>query len=119
MEYPRLPKKLDRRCKLTEKDIYRIRILKENGWLLKRIAKKFNVSDMSIYYWTNENYRQESLERGRYKRHTDKERWNESKKYSYCVSSAIRKWSNEKAKKRYREKKQALILAGEQSLEKS
>jgi len=65
MKYPRLPKKLDRRCKLTEKDIHQIRMLKENDVSNLEIAGVFNVSRSLIHYWTNEEYRQRVIEKAK------------------------------------------------------
>ena len=60
--YPRLPKALDKRCKLTDVDIGLIRRDFAEGVKMKELAKEFAVSLTLIKYWTDENYRKKVIE---------------------------------------------------------
>ena len=73
MKYPRLPRKLDRRCKLMDKDIRTIRTLYKYGASIKTLAKKFKVSGNLIRYWTDEKYRQCVIECAKKHHKQDKE----------------------------------------------
>lgn len=62
MKYPRLPKRLDRRCKLTDRNISQIRKLRKKGIKILKISDKFNVCTNTIHYWTNEKFRRKTIE---------------------------------------------------------
>lgn len=55
----RIPKRYDRRYKLTEENIKEIRKLRKDGYTLRALASKFNVSIQCILYHTNDQYRME------------------------------------------------------------
>lgn len=58
MIYPRLKPQFDRRRKLMPDDIKKIRLLRKRGFSLEKIAKIFEVVPCTIFYWTNEQFRQ-------------------------------------------------------------
>ena len=63
--YPKYTKSEDLRCKLTEKDIVRIRLRKRIGATTKELAKDFNVCPMTICYWINADRREAVIERNK------------------------------------------------------
>jgi hypothetical protein len=50
MKYPKLPRKLNRGCKLTEEDIEVVYSMRKNGSTLEQIGNKFKVSKSAIVY---------------------------------------------------------------------
>lgn len=52
MKYPNLPARLDKRKKLTSKDISLIKKMIKDGKTLKEITKIFNISDGTVLYHT-------------------------------------------------------------------
>ena len=50
---------MDKRYKLDNKKLKVIRQLRDDGVSLNRIAKLFDISGSTIYYWTNDKYRKE------------------------------------------------------------
>jgi len=108
MKYPRLSPELDRRRKLMPDDIRDIRLERERGRTLKYLAKKFNVTIIAIFYWTNENYRQKILERSKHQnknRKTQNKYHQESKKYIRNVNPAFKEYQKEQSKKHYNKHK--------------
>lgn len=65
MKYPRLLEELDRRRRMFAKDIKQARILKAKGISYAAIARMLNISETSVKYWTDENYRLRARESAR------------------------------------------------------
>ena len=55
--YPKFDKAIDLRCKLTHDDIRRLKIARRRGTPVIEIAKDFDVSIDTVYYWTAKNRR--------------------------------------------------------------
>lgn len=51
MKFPRFTREENRRCKLSDSDIAKIKELHEQGFTLKEIAEQFLVSTPAIRYW--------------------------------------------------------------------
>jgi hypothetical protein len=84
MKYPRLPDELNLSKKLTSEQIQDLNNdfnnlsskFKSKRLLLNFLAKKYSVSYHTVYYWTNEKYRNE-------KRKKNSEYWNKMKTLDY------------------------------------
>ena len=48
---------IDKRYKLTSKDIEEMNVLRSQGKTLKDVAKHFKISQATVLYWTDEEYR--------------------------------------------------------------
>jgi len=62
-KYMKLPRELNRKTKLTEKQIQEIRELKAKGWSIRALARRFGVDRNTIKYWTNEEFRRKMIEK--------------------------------------------------------
>ena len=51
IKYPRYTRKQDLRCKLSEKDIKKIKSLKKQGFSVSYLSCRFRVTGGAIYYW--------------------------------------------------------------------
>ena len=51
IKFPRLPKKLNKSCKLTENEIEEIIEMKKSGATYKEIGNKYNITSQAAYYW--------------------------------------------------------------------
>jgi hypothetical protein len=81
-KFPRLPRKYDRRYKLSEKQIQSIKKLKKDGLSVKVLAKRFKVSGTTICYYVYPDVMARMKEKNRKRIHLpkDKERYNENKR---------------------------------------
>jgi transposase len=52
-----IPIEIDRRYKVNQKMVDEMRKLRKKGLSCTKIAKKFNVSYHTVYYWCNKKYR--------------------------------------------------------------
>ena len=48
---------IDKRYKLTSKDIEEMKVLRSQGKTLEDLAKHFKISQATVLYWTDEEYR--------------------------------------------------------------
>ena len=105
MKYPRLPRKYDRRCKLSLSDIQKIKKLRKKGITIKNLSTQFKVSVTTIGYYIYPAMRANMLEKNR------KHRWknpnyNENQKYIRKVNyKKMRKYLTVIQNKRRRTKK--------------
>lgn len=111
MEYPRLSTEQDRRKKLLDNDLKKIKNLRNLGYSYQKIANNIGVSKSIIRYHLNLKYkekekiRMETRDARRRKnlswlakyREIDKK----SKKYRFSVNENYRKWNQEQCLKRY------------------
>lgn len=65
LKYPKLTRKENRACKLSNEEIKEIRELHSEGVSLTKLSKMFKISLSTIYYWTNETYRLRNLEKAK------------------------------------------------------
>lgn len=93
----KLPDEYDRRKKLTEGDIINVRKLRNDGYTLKEIAVKYNVTVQCILYHTDDQFNKKQKEM--------------AKTYYKGTSKAKRKAMSE-AGKRSKEYKRLLKLKG-------
>ena len=63
MKYPNLPDYLDRRRKLMDSDIERIRELYRDGATIIEIAREYKVTNECIRRWIDENFRQKDIQK--------------------------------------------------------
>ena len=56
-KYPKLPRELDRRWKVTEGDITLMRKMRHEGMSYYSIARKIGISYSTAYYWCVASYR--------------------------------------------------------------
>ena len=99
LKYPRYKRSQDLRCKLTEKDIKKIRDFYNKGMTQSDIAKIFKVCQALIYYWKltaeqrKERNRKIYLARDIERVEKDKkERQRKSHKRKYEVMKEFRDW---------------------------
>lgn len=91
---PKYTREQDGRCKLSDKDIKRIKILAESGMQKKKIAKMFKVARSTIYIYISKNYREQWLKYGREKKRSPKQilynrkAW--KKKMKFCGKQLIK-----------------------------
>ena len=110
LKFPRLSQELDRRKKLMDEDIKEIRILKEKGLSMVEIAKMYNVSYSSIYFWTNKKFREKvRKDAAQYRRGPEaiirhRKISKKSMEYKLKVNPALKEYRDEHNKK-YRELK--------------
>ncbi len=117
LKYPGLPRELDRRRVLTEREITEMRDLRAVGYVSRKIAEMYAVSKTIVLYWTNDDAYREWVNKKRYERISERERnepdykkeRGEGKKASYKSNlkrcEAIRKY---KGKATYKWKKKKL-----------
>lgn len=68
-KFPRLPRELDRRWRLTEEEIAEIVRLREMGWTIAKLSKEYHVATSTIIYWVNEDFRiRQRRKNARYKK---------------------------------------------------
>lgn len=117
LPYPKLPRGLDRRIVLTEREIAEMRDLRNAGYSSRCIAALYFVSKTIVLYWTNDDAYREGVNKKRYQLNKSrikrdggfKKQNDEAKKDSYKrglkVSDAKRKY---KGKATYKWKKSKL-----------
>ena len=66
IKYPRYTRKQNLSCKLTDKNIVMIRQLYKKGISMKAIAKKYEMSISSIWYWLLTNKERKEKNKKRY-----------------------------------------------------
>ena len=65
-KYPGLPRELDRRRVLTEREISEMRDLRNQGLSSRAIAANYAVSKTIVLYWTNDEAYREKVNAKRY-----------------------------------------------------
>lgn len=117
LKYPRLPKEMDRRRILTDREILEMRELRLQGLSSRRIAAMYFVSKTIVLYHTNDDEYRERVNKKRYASILAKEKENlnykklrkeqkrENRKSVLKRSEAIRKY---KGKATYKWKKKRL-----------
>lgn len=97
---PLMPWRYDRRRKIkSQKTVDKINELRNSGWSLSRLAKKFKVSIPTIVYWTDENFRENEIAKSQrnmsFKRQLNPEHYVEldtqSRKYKLRMMPKIKK----------------------------
>jgi len=79
MPTPKLSRKLNRSCKLTDNDIKSIQDLySSNNWNISNLAERFNVVESTIRYWIDEEFRQDCINRSA---HNTKKRWRDDEEF--------------------------------------
>jgi len=58
----KLPKKYDRRIKLTEEDKDRIKVLRNQGWTYRQLAEEFGVSTRTISFIIKPGAKERNIE---------------------------------------------------------
>lgn len=61
MKYPKLPKNLDRRIKLTEAQKSKMKLLRRGGMSFGKIAKEFECHKSTVRYWIDEDYKERKI----------------------------------------------------------
>ena len=64
---------IDKRYKVTQKDVDKIRLLREQGRTYQMIANRFNVSYSTVLYWCNDESRKKQRLKNAKRKHTAEE----------------------------------------------
>lgn len=101
MKYPRLPKELDNRRKLTSDQIEVIRKLSSEGWSQRKLAKEFKVSRATIFYHVVDSKKRGEINKHRYEKileqsmsdpdYVKRKKEQDRKSYKKCLGQCLEK----------------------------